>query len=74
MYVINEGYNILMLQVSGRVRHASFPSRLTVCDNVNGGEAGRTRRLKTWIIHSHGIKKEQIMSLEYAEICVVEPK
>ena len=29
---------------------------------------------KTWIIRSHGIKKEQIMSLDYAEMCGVEPK
>ena len=30
-----------------------------------GDQAGRTRRFKTWIIiRSHGIKKDQIMSLE----------
>ena len=34
-----------------------------VCDNVND-QAGRSRRLKTRIIRSHGIKKDQIMSLE----------
>ena len=63
----HEGYIIKMLQVSGRVGQASFHGRLTVtvCDNNNfNGGAGRNRRLKTWIIRSHGIRKEQIMSLE----------
>ena len=58
-------YKCYRVQVSGRVGHASFPGRptLTVCDNVND-QAGQSRRLKTRIIRSHGIKKGQIMSLE----------
>ena len=65
--ILAEMKDIQILQVSGRVGHASFPGRLTVCDKVNhnfNGGAGRNRRLKTWIIRSHGIKKGQIMSLE----------
>ena len=47
--ILAEMKDIQMLQVSGRVGHASFPGRPTVivCDNVNG-KAGLTRRLKTW--------------------------
>ena len=62
--ILAEMKDIQMLQVSSRVGHAPFPGwpTVTVCDNVNG-KAGRTRRLKTRIIRSHGIKKKQIMSL-----------
>ena len=48
---------------SGTLRFPAGRQTVTVCDNVNGG-AGRSRRLKTRIIRSHGIKKGQIMSLE----------
>ena len=42
-----------------------FVSRLMIKWRHDGDQAGRTRRFKTWIIiRSHGIKKDQIMSLE----------
>ena len=47
----------------GTLRFPAGRPTVTVCDNING-KAGRTRRLKTRIIRSHGIKKGQIMSLE----------
>ena len=41
-----------------------FPAYVMIKRRHFGDQAGRTRRFKTWIIHSHGIKKEQIMSLD----------
>ena len=55
--VLAEMKDMQILHVLSRVRHASLPGRLTVCDNVNG-KAGRTPQNMEFIqiICSHGIK------------------